>query len=61
LYGYQKRCPDLYWDAASGCYRCRLAEDPVKGERYRFLLGVGQGCCAPLCTWREDVREREET
>lgn len=60
LYGYRKRCPDLYWDAVGGIYRCRLAEDPERGERFRFLLGVGEGCCAPLNTWRNDVKNRDE-
>ncbi|HCR14399.1 MAG TPA: hypothetical protein PKD41_03570 [Solidesulfovibrio sp.] len=60
LYGYQKRCPDIYWDEPSGRYRCRLAEDPIKGERMRFLLGIGHGCCAPLNGWRDDVRDREK-
>jgi len=59
LYGYQKRCPDLYWHAEAGQYRCRLAEDPVAGERMRYLLGVGHGCCAPLSGWREDVHNRD--
>jgi len=58
-HGYQKRCPDLYWDAAAVCYRCRLAEDPVHGEHFRYLLGVGHGCCAPLIDWRDDVRQRD--
>ncbi len=60
LYGYQKRCPDLYWDDAAGRYQCRLAEDPVRGERFRFLLGVGEGCCARFNAWREDVRNRDD-
>jgi hypothetical protein len=59
LYGYLPRCPDLYWDKASHCYRCRLAEDPQHGERFRFLLGVGHGCCAPLNPWREAIRCRD--
>jgi hypothetical protein len=59
-YGYQKRCPDLYWDAGTGCYRCRLAEDPEQGEHFRYLLGVGHGCCAPLNAWRTAVRQRDE-
>lgn len=59
-YGYLPRCPDLYWHEASGCYRCRMAEDPVIGERIRRLLGVGDGCCAPLNSWRADVRDREK-
>ncbi|MHC1789679.1 MAG: hypothetical protein AB9867_09225 [Solidesulfovibrio sp.] len=41
------------------CYRCRLAEDPEHGERFRFLLGVGHGCCAPRNAWRDDVRRRD--
>ncbi len=59
LYGYQKRCPDLYWDEAAGRYRCRLAEDPARGEGMRALLGIGHGCCAPLNGWRGDVQRRD--
>jgi len=60
-HGYQKRCPDLFWDAGTACYRCRLAEDPVHGERFRLLLGVGHGCCAPLVGWRNDIRRRDQS
>ncbi|MHC1711101.1 MAG: hypothetical protein AB9872_02990 [Solidesulfovibrio sp.] len=59
LYGYQKRCPDLYWDGEAERYQCRLAGDPINGERFRFLLGVGEGCCAPRNTWRNHVTNRD--
>ncbi|MDQ7833108.1 MAG: hypothetical protein RDU30_15370 [Desulfovibrionaceae bacterium] len=59
LHGYQKRCPELYWDDAALRYACRLAADPVRGEEFRFLLAIGEGCCARFNTWREDVRNRD--
>lgn len=61
LHGYRKRCPELYWEASEARYKCRLAEDPEHGERYRFLLGVGQGCCARFNAWRGDVKNRDES
>jgi hypothetical protein len=48
----------LYWGEAEARYKCRLAEDPEQGERYRFLLGVGEGCCARFNAWRGDVKYR---
>jgi hypothetical protein len=58
LYGYVGRCPDLCWDAGRGRYLCGLAAHPELGAGFRAELFVGQGCCAPLNAWREDVRER---
>lgn len=50
-------CPELYWNGEK--YRCKLAELPgKKGEEYRKLLDIGEGCCSTLNTWRLDVRER---
>jgi len=57
LHGYKQRCPELFWDAPLGIYRCRLSASP----RMRELLAMGLGCCAPLNTWREDVRNRDES
>lgn len=55
LYGYLPRCPDLYWDEGLAIYRCRLSSQP----RFRELLAMGEGCCAPLTSWRLDVKKRE--
>lgn len=58
-YGYTKRCPDLYWDDTLKRYLCGLMEDESEGEDARRELFEGQGCCAPLMTWRDDVRNRD--
>ena len=55
LYGYQERCPDLVWDENALRYLCRRAADPA----FRYRLGIGEGCCAPLLPWRKDVRNRD--
>ncbi len=55
LHGYRERCPEVYWDDGAGRYLCRLAGQ----TRFRELLGMGQGCCAPLNGWRADVRNRD--
>lgn len=54
LHGYKERCPEVYWDAQLRCHRCRLSSQ----ERFRKLLAIGEGCCAPLNAWRNDVRDR---
>ena len=56
LHGYLARCPEIGWDELLGLYRCRLADR----KKYRELLHMGLGCCAPLNPWRGKVREREE-
>ncbi len=58
-YGYRPRCPDLFWDEDAQRYVCLLMLDPVAGETARRELFAGQGCCAPLTTWRENVRNRD--
>lgn len=57
-YGYLKRCPDLFWDGSKKRYLCLLMDDPQIGEDVRQALHAGQGCCAPLCDWRADVKDR---
>ncbi|MDD4953076.1 MAG: hypothetical protein PHV85_11050 [Desulfovibrionaceae bacterium] len=59
LYGYQKRCPDIYWDQARGRYLCRLFSDPAKGREHREALAAGDGCCGRFNPWRDDVRNRD--
>ncbi len=53
-----KRCPDLFWDARKNRYLCLLMDDPEVGEDARRALHAGKGCCAPLCEWRKDVKDR---
>ena len=55
-----RRCPDLYWDAGAGRYLCRLILDPGRNQGVLLNLGVGEGCCAPLNDWRNDVRNRDK-
>jgi len=55
LHGYRERCPELGWDDALLLYRCALSGQP----RYRALLAMGEGCCAPLNPWRDAVRRRD--
>jgi hypothetical protein len=59
LYGYQRRCPDLAWDAALARYVCRLLDHPDRAVEFATALNLGQGCCAPLNSWRQDVRDRD--
>lgn len=58
-YGYLRRCPDLSWDAAANRYLCKAMSDPERGAQARYENFAGQGCCAPLNPWREDVRNRD--
>lgn len=60
LHGYQARCPELYWSDTVGCYRCALMSHPQYGELARRSCHAGKGCCAPLNTWRKDIRKRED-
>jgi hypothetical protein len=41
-------------------YVCTLMLDPVEGEKFRRELFAGDGCCAPLNCWRDDVRNRDD-
>lgn len=61
LHGYLPRCPELVWDGALGRYLCLLmAPDRAASGPLPDLaeLRQGLGCCAPLCSWRHDVRCR---
>ncbi len=58
-YGYMKRCPDLYWNEEINRYLCGLMEDESEGDDAKRQLFEGQGCCAPLVAWRDDVRNRD--
>ncbi|WP_319469110.1 hypothetical protein [uncultured Pseudodesulfovibrio sp.] len=59
LYGYTKRCPAIHWDEEQNRYICKLMLDPEKGEEARSSQHEGQGCYAPLNSWRDDVRNRD--
>jgi hypothetical protein len=59
-YGYLPRCSDLRWHEVSGRYVCLLMDDPEQGAAAREALNEGQGCCAPLNRWRDDVRNRDD-
>jgi len=52
LYGQNGRCPALKWNGRR--YLCELV------DLFKDALAIGAGCCAPLNTWREKVRERKE-
>ncbi len=58
LYGYTRRCPDLFWDQAASRYVCLLMRDPEAGPEIRKQQGAGEGCCAPLNDWRLRVMYR---
>ncbi|WP_027721665.1 hypothetical protein [Maridesulfovibrio zosterae] len=58
-YGYTKRCPDLFWDKCMNRYICLLMRDAQESEDAKRQLFEGQGCCAPLMTWRDNVHDRD--
>ncbi|NDV23783.1 hypothetical protein FMS18_13800 [Desulfovibrio sp. JC022] len=58
-YGYVRRCPDLLWSQDQGRYICLLMGHPEEGDDAKRQLFEGEGCCAPLMTWRDDVRNRD--
>ncbi len=43
-------CLALFWDEDK--YRCRAA------DTHKVSLCIGEGCCSPLNTWRQDVKKR---
>ena len=50
-----QECQFLVWHKEDDKYRCILAMDSPK---YAKMILAGAGCCSPLNTWRQDVRER---
>ena len=48
-----KQCPGLYWNAEQ--YICQLA---LKSDKFKQMLAIDYGCCQPLNTWRNNVKER---
>lgn len=58
MHGFMRRCPELIWDETTGRYMCLLMLDPEHGDAHRLEIGAGEGCCAPLNSWRKDVRHR---
>lgn len=60
-YGYVKRCPDLHWDEEQHRYVClMMLQEDDEGAATRESQHEGEGCCAPLCSWRQDVRNRDD-
>ena len=48
-------CPSLRWDESHSRHLCGLVVD---GEVSGWELSIGEGCCAPLNTWRDEVKDR---
>ncbi len=40
-------------------YICLLMRDAQESEDAKRQLFEGQGCCAPLMTWRDNVHDRD--
>ena len=59
-HGYTRRCPDLHWDQDQGRYVCLVMLDHALEPEHREGLHRGEGCCAPLNPWRDDVRNRDK-
>lgn len=47
------RCLALKWDGSR--YWCELCRDPEKGEDRRKGLAIGDGCCCPLNSDRQNI------
>ena len=58
-YGYMPRCPDLLWSNEQRRYLCRAMLEGESQDTVRFNQHTGKGCCAPLNSWRQDVRNRD--
>lgn len=58
-HGYLPRCPELYWSDDAGRYLCRTMLEGESGNNIRRNQHTGQGCCAPLNSWRQDIRNRD--
>jgi hypothetical protein len=58
-HGYMRRCPDLLWDEQARRYVCRAMLEEIGGAEIRRSQHTGKGCCAPLNTWRNDIRNRD--
>jgi hypothetical protein len=50
-------CPSLRWDSEAGRHWCGLILD---GEIDGWELAAGEGCCAPLNSWRGKVKDRSK-
>ena len=58
-YGYLPRCPDLFWSDEQRRYLCRAMLEGEAQAAVRFNQHADKGCCAPLNSWRQDVRNRD--
>jgi hypothetical protein len=58
-YWVDGQCEMLIWSEKDKRYWCQLIiDDPLIGGEYD--LAVGCGCCSPLNTWRNNIRERRK-
>ena len=59
LYPSAKTCPALLWSDEKNRYYCDLMSLPGNiGFEYRKELYAGEGCCAGLNSWRNDIKNR---
>ncbi len=59
-HGYLPRCPELIWSEQEKRYLCATMLQGRSGDAIRRNQHTGQGCCAPLNAWRNDVHNREK-
>ena len=58
-HGYQRRCPELKWAENRHRYICLAMLDKDWADEIRFNQHAGQGCCAPLNPWRNEIKNRD--
>lgn len=63
LHGPQPRCPELLFVGGRHWCRwvisCELKEDEAEGIMAKKAIGVDDGCCSPLNSWRrEEIVDR---
>ena len=57
VHAYKEICPSLYWNETRKRHLCRAVEGDLiitNGEE----LDIGAGCCSPLNSWRNEVKNR---
>ena len=59
-HGYLPRCPELFWSDEAGRYLCLTMLEGESGDGIRRDQHTGGGCCAPLNSWRQDIRNRDK-
>jgi hypothetical protein len=61
LYKSSDICNALIWSEKENRYHCDLMQLPgILGETYREELYAGEGCCAGLNSWRQNVIKRTD-